>query len=241
MFNNAIRSFIVSTSFVVVAAASSLGLVACGAADEDEGDRALEAAPSEAALLEGVRADAGCDAIYEWVTRNADRLPTRYADVTRYPMTYRKAIVSTFDPEAKSSFWKEHFRHYMAAHPELTAEQAAFIQKLGASASADFFSRSPGDAAAEAIIDNLSREGLMLFDKDSLGQIIAQLGPDTEEKGSVGGATTYLMGAPNCVCSTKDDWCGSSNHCQSGSCRWLPNSCGTFGWRACDGLCYPNQ
>jgi hypothetical protein len=234
MGNRQIRSPRFLELLMIAAAIPLSGLSACGAGDDDGGDKASKLVKSEATALEGVRADADCAAIHDWVARNASQLPTKYADLVRYPMPYRRAIFSALDPEAKSSLWKEHFEHYRNEHPDLTAAQAAYIEKLVSSISAEFYSRLNDDPAVKKSLDQLKAEGSALFDRDSLGRLVSQLGPDPDP--ASGRQPLQLYGG--CTCNTDDDWCSWGYDCVGGNCNDTVDGCGWWGNDPCNGLCH---
>jgi hypothetical protein len=172
---------------------------------------------------------ADCATIQQWVAEHAHELPSTYSELTRYPQDYRRAIFDKLSPEAKSALWREHFAQYLAAHPHLTKEQVAFIQRAEALATAALFARSGEDLSVTAALEQLRRDGALLFPKEELLQLLASLGPPETGSGPAP--------AVACDCSRASAWCWVGSCTTQWSCTSSPRGCGTFYQYPCTGLC----
>src|SRR5690606_19925096 len=102
-------------------------------------------------------------------------------------------------PEVKSALWREHFAHYLAAHPHLTPRQVAFIRRAEALSTAALFARSGEDPNVAVALEQLRRDGALLFPKEELLLLLATLGPPERADGPTA--------AEDCDCSRASDWC----------------------------------
>ena len=66
--------------------------------------------------------------IHAWVERHKDDLPTTLAELARYPIPFRKAIVAVVEPEIRVSLWREHLAGFLSPESGLTAEQQALVR-----------------------------------------------------------------------------------------------------------------
>jgi hypothetical protein len=69
------------------------------------------------------------DAIQAWVAAHRDELPTTLAELSRYPMPFRKVIVKTVPNDLALSWWIEHTQAILATEQGLTDEQRAFLEE----------------------------------------------------------------------------------------------------------------
>lgn len=224
MFKGKLNSSRIVAWLMVAAAIPLSGLTAC-----DGGDEGKQPNPSS----ERVREDGECVAVRNWVAQNAGRLPTTYAELVRYPVAYRRGIFSALDPDTKSALWKEHFQNYRNEHPDLTAAQASFIERLSSSTSAELYK---GATDEPAVKKGLQAEGSALFERDSLRLLVAQLGPDDEPDDAQECAAARVG---SCTCNAGDDWCPWGQWCsnEGPECSITPDGCGWWGADPCDGLC----
>lgn len=186
-----------------------------------------------------------CASVDAWMVANEATLPTGYDEISRFPVAYRRSIFGALPAEAKSRLWQQHFEAYRAAHPELTGEQGAFIDKLSATFSPELYVAAAGGEPSEevdATIEALEAEAATLFSVDEQYALMANLGPDesTAENDTV---ASIAPRARACECSSKSDWCnrrGTRLGCAKGhdGCR-KPRfkRCGTGFAHKCDGLC----
>jgi hypothetical protein len=180
---------------------------------------------------------ADCATLQQWISEHAHELPSTYSELVRYPEDYRRAIFDTLSPEAQSTLWREHFAHYLAAHPHLTKEQVAFIERAEALSTPALFARSSEDPGITVALEQLRREGALLFPKEDLLRLLATLGPpDSLGPPDRLGPTA----APACECSRASDWCSVGSCSTEWSCTSRPKGCGTLYQYPCTGLCILN-
>jgi hypothetical protein len=67
------------------------------------------------------------DEIVAWVDEHRDTLPTTLAELSTFPVAFRKVIVNAVAPEQRTQFWEAHLRTFLAPDAGLTAEQRAFV------------------------------------------------------------------------------------------------------------------
>ncbi|RYZ17718.1 MAG: hypothetical protein EOO70_01130 [Myxococcaceae bacterium] len=184
-----------------------------------------------AAAFLPVRASAQeCAEARAWVEANANQLPTVYAEFARYSMTYRKAIFSSLSPEARSELWKQHYKQYLDAHPDLNKAQVEFIQEALAALSPALFTKSAAPASGNTVQATLKEKATALFGAEEARRLLATLGPPEQREGSVADA--------NCSCSTASDYCYPLTFCTLGtSCTYTAWGCGTNWVYACNGDC----
>src|SRR4051812_8993658 len=69
------------------------------------------------------------DEILAWVKQHRDTLPTTLAELSAFPVPFRKVIVNYVSPEQRTRFWEEHLRTFLEPDSDLTAEQRAFVEE----------------------------------------------------------------------------------------------------------------
>ena len=70
----------------------------------------------------------GPDEIRAWIERHRHELPNTLAEITRYPIPFRKAIVQAVAPEVRVQLWREHLTSFLSSDGELTAEEQALVR-----------------------------------------------------------------------------------------------------------------
>jgi hypothetical protein len=86
--------------------------------------------PAEALLFPVARTPNPAVAAAEW-TASLDPTELRAAasNIDAYPSPYRRAIMTALAPADRAQAWRGHFHAYIAAHPELTADQLAALRE----------------------------------------------------------------------------------------------------------------
>ena len=67
--------------------------------------------------------------IEAWVEAHRDDLPTNLAELSRYPMAFRRVIVNSVPREIRAAWWGEHLQAILSTEEELSAEQRVCIQE----------------------------------------------------------------------------------------------------------------
>jgi hypothetical protein len=70
----------------------------------------------------------GPDEIRAWVERHRHELPRTLAELVRYPVPFRKAIVHAVAPEVRVALWGEHLAGFLAPGSTLADEQQALVR-----------------------------------------------------------------------------------------------------------------
>ena len=200
-------------------------------------------------------ADPYCNVASEWVKAHKGELPSTYAEISKYPLIYRRYIASELPREIRNQMWKEHLESFLSSKAGLTAEQATLVRYVIAN-EAVVFDSARGKQWVES--EKIADRAKALFGTAQAKAIFATLGPTSESAGNLEVNTASLFGptsiftnvaraiavgaggTPNCDCSTQSDYCDGSSHCQTGptKCTVITSECGTIGWYDCNGLCY---
>ncbi len=167
---------------------------------------------------------ASCEDTAAWVVANRGRLPTGYEAVVRHSLPYRRAIFTASSTQVKSALWTQHVRAYVAAHPELSAAQAAVIERLLSLVS----NPASFEQNDEAALATLGEDLKAVLGEEEAGNLVATLG-----RGEPTGPSA--VSRPTCHCSTVSTW--NCNHgCGAGGCN-VTGGCGTFWQYPCNGRC----
>lgn len=156
-----------------------------------------------------------------WIEANRGSLPRTYAEVVQHSEPYRKAIVRALSPQDRTQLWLDHFEHYRAAHPDLTAAQTRVIDQARELAPKVLLSKEDVSQKVRRLEDVAKRE----FGPEAAADLLARLGP----------ADAGLGPLAYCSCATESDYCSGS--CRRGGCTIIPTDCGTLWSYDCNGLC----
>jgi len=114
------------------------------------------------------------DEIFAWVEQHRDTLPTTVAELSTFPVPFRKVIVNYVEPEQRTRFWEEHLRTFLEPQSDLTADQRAFVAETIPLLAGIF-----GSPLAEAQSKIRSHEARMgqLFTRPQCAAIFGMVGP----------------------------------------------------------------
>jgi hypothetical protein len=114
-----------------------------------------------------------------WLTANKNNLPTRYSEVVKYPMAYRRAIFVASSPETKRGLWADHLKSCRALHPALGAKQAEVVSLATALVGDRSLFAGTGEPAAamDGRLEALKSAAAEAFGIDEARSLIATLGP----------------------------------------------------------------
>jgi len=199
-----------------------------------------------------------CKVAAEWVKANGPRLPATLAELSRLPIAYRKAVVSSLPVEKRGDLWRQHFATFLTPASGLTAEQRAMIQRVG-NGYEHFASTDSGAAELKALAPRIHE----LFTKDLGHKIFETLGTQPTGKETIGFSTASMsVGFVEdwlarqaaklvakisskpfavCDCFSGDDWCGGGLTCEIASaseCDFQKAGCGSVWIFPCDGACH---
>ncbi|OKI06164.1 hypothetical protein A6A06_38040 [Streptomyces sp. CB02923] len=165
----------------------------------------------------------------EWAA-GLERLPSSYRELTALPMPRRRAVYARIPDRAKAGLWLEHVQRYRAAHPELSAERSAMLEKVAAAIPALFAGTG---AWAAADIDRLREESAAVLGPDVSFAALGVLGP-AESPGSAASSPDARL-LMNCDCHKGASGCSSCGN--SLPCKEQPSGCGVLWQQNCNGVC----
>ena len=109
-----------------------------------------------------------------WVRAHEHELPTTLAELSRYPMPFRKAIVDVVGPERRGAFWREHLTTFLAPDSELSAPQRALVEDAIVELPIIFaVPRAEGENRARALEDRMRTT----ITREQAYRIFGNLGP----------------------------------------------------------------
>jgi len=228
-----LRSLMSSATAVAIAL---LGTAACSSQDaQDQGSDSKEESPSASAALTPLPSQQSCGALQAWVQENKDHLPTQYDDFVKYPAHIRRAMFVELSADNKVQLWKTQVKHYVAVHPNMTAEQQRVIGALNA-LNASVYDAHVNAADAQGLKD-LENNAIAAFGKNEVRTLFATMGPSSSPDAAESRpASTFY-----CACSEASDYCGSGSNCSPlTACTPKPTGCGFLYTYGCDGFCELN-
>ncbi|RPA81356.1 hypothetical protein BJ508DRAFT_326482 [Ascobolus immersus RN42] len=158
-----------------------------------------------------------------WAEMNRFNLPRSLSELSSHSHHRRKAAMRLLDDTAKNSLWREHLSMYASTH-DLTPEQAGLIQK----ASTWLENKDPTEKK------ELYKAAIFYFGKEEAKAAFQTLGePDSE--------AAIRKRAPDCDCSTSEDFCPGDDQCRGqgcGKCQIIKDDCGWFDTDDCNGRCF---
>ena len=67
------------------------------------------------------------DEIVAWVEEHRDALPATLAELSTYPVAFRRVIAQAVSPEQRLRWWQAHLETFLDPGAGLTADQRAFV------------------------------------------------------------------------------------------------------------------
>jgi hypothetical protein len=118
--------------------------------------------------------------ILEWVEAHADTLPRTLAELSAYPVPFRRVIVNHVSPEQRTQFWCDHLRTFVGAETRLNPQQCAFVEET--------IERLPsifGEPLADAQVQMKALEDRMrdLFTREQAAAMFGMVGPPEPAEG----------------------------------------------------------
>ena len=118
--------------------------------------------------------------IVAWVEAHRDTLPTTLAELSAFPVPFRKVIVNSVSHEARTSFWLEHLTSFVGPDSALTPDQQALVRDVIADLPSMFGgSREEFQARAKAF-ENRMRD---LFSRRQAAEMFGMVGPPEPPEG----------------------------------------------------------
>ncbi|HEX7831754.1 MAG TPA: bacteriocin fulvocin C-related protein, partial [Thermoanaerobaculia bacterium] len=166
---------------------------------------------------------------------------TLYDSLGFLPAAQRRSIYSDLDAAQRGELWAVHLKRFLSVHPELTAEQRAYVfEALGIVSTMDL--RPVKDAAAntpsQRAVAHFEARAISVFTPELYREAFATLGPAAAPAGP--SPWKVAPDSVDCDCQTLSDTCPIfSQGCQTyTACDWLEEGCGVFGFYWCNGLCW---
>jgi hypothetical protein len=108
------------------------------------------------------------------VRAHEHELPTTLAELSRYPIPFRKAIVDVVGPERRGAFWREHLATFLTPDAGLTPPQRALVEDAIVELPAIFaVPRADGETRARALEDRMRTT----ITREQAHRIFGTLGP----------------------------------------------------------------
>jgi hypothetical protein len=168
-----------------------------------------------------------CVVAAAWVRAHHSALPTTLAEVSRYPIVYRRAIYDALPGDVRAGLWREQLEGFLRSGQRLSAAQRAAVREAIAQLPALTAPGADG-AAGRRLGQHLST----LFDRATVRRVFVRLGPPPA-------AAPAKAKRPGCDCNTIEDFgeCGEGYTCTYYPCNSTNTGCGPFWSGPCDGFC----
>ena len=114
------------------------------------------------------------DEIRAWVEQHRDQLPTTLAELSAFPVPFRKVIVNYVSPEQRTRLWAEHIRSFLEPGSGLTDEQRGFVAETIPMLPEIFGSPQP---KARETMRALEARMRAVLTREQCGLIFAMIGP----------------------------------------------------------------
>ncbi len=112
------------------------------------------------------------DEILAWVERHRNELPTTLAELSTYPMPFRRVIANAVDLDRRRRFWTEHLQSFVGPQSELTAEQQEFVL-----ATIPELAKLLSAAAPNPAMSEFETRAKKVLSRQEAAQLFATLGP----------------------------------------------------------------
>jgi hypothetical protein len=207
--------------------------------------------PAETILLKALQSPDDASAARKWVASlNSVELIEASDRVNGYSFVYRREIMRALPAEQRAATWRNHFRKYAQAHPELTGTQRDVLAAAAEAATAQTISaptaeqRASLTALADQMVSVLGQEAaeyLLVWMGPRETAFSASLEPLTLKLASmVRGSFTLLAQDPSCDCDLEFGCYGYYEHCMTEPyCNPDLNypMCGWWWNDPCNGIC----
>jgi hypothetical protein len=120
------------------------------------------------------------DEIVAWVETHADELPRSLAELSAFPIAFRRVIVNRVSAERRTRFWQEHLRTFLTPEATLTQEQRTFVEEA-IGRLPDVFASPLADAQAKMRpVEDRMR---LLFAREQAAAMFGIVGPPEPPEG----------------------------------------------------------
>jgi len=118
--------------------------------------------------------------IVQWVNAHRDSLPISLAELSTYPIPFRKVIVASVTPERRTAFWREHLETFIGPDTMLTADQQQLVRDAIEALPRMFSgSREEFEDRAKALEDRMRT----LISRQQAATMFGMVGPPEPEGG----------------------------------------------------------
>ena len=118
--------------------------------------------------------------IVAWVEAHRDTLPTTLAELSAFPIPFRKVIVNYVSPEARTAFWHEHLTSFIGPDSALTPDQQALVRDAIDDLPFMFNARREEFEARAKALENRMRD---LFSQRQAAEMFGMVGPPEPPEG----------------------------------------------------------
>jgi len=120
------------------------------------------------------------DQIKAWVEAHASDLPRTLAELSAFPIAFRRVIVAVATPERRIAFWREQYEDVLARDLTLDPEQRAVIADAIALLPMMWLGdRIDAEPHVRALMDRAHRS----FEREQATRIFYRLGPPEPPEG----------------------------------------------------------
>jgi hypothetical protein len=118
------------------------------------------------------------DEIVAWVDSHRDQLPGTLAELSAFPIAFRRVIVNQVSAEKRTIFWQDHLRSFLGPDSTLSTEQRSFIEEV-IDLLPHIFAGSIGEAQAR--MKPLEERTRVLFQREQAFAMFGMVGPHEPE------------------------------------------------------------
>lgn len=116
--------------------------------------------------------------IAAWVERHRDSLPTTLAELSGYPISFRRVIINAVPADVCVSLWTEHMRTFIGPQSTLDEQQRAFVE-----ATIDQLPTLLSAPGPNPVLSEWESRAAKLFPREQVGMIFAMIGAPEPPEG----------------------------------------------------------
>jgi hypothetical protein len=120
----------------------------------------------------------GRDEIRAWVEAHKDSLPQTLAELSAFPIPFRKVIVNFVSAEARAALWREHLSSFVGDASNLSREQQAFVAEAAAILPTLLAAPAPNP-----VMTDWESQAIRVFSRQEMRRIFGTLGPPEPPEG----------------------------------------------------------
>ena len=118
--------------------------------------------------------------ILAWVDSHRDTLPRTLAELSAFPVPFRKVIVNYVSPEQRTAFWREHLSSFIQPDSALSDDQQTLVRDAIADLPLLFTGTRPEFEVRAMALENRMRD---VFSKRQAAEMFGMVGPPEPEGG----------------------------------------------------------